>query len=119
MRSEALLAATLVMAPLGAGSANLVVWWENGFHAQEDEAVAEIPAAFEQEGGRQVELVQPTQAAEAGTSHRRLLGAQRQGLPSGTRSRDDLLSQALRDGPSGDEARKVKTSKGERRCNLE
>jgi hypothetical protein len=40
---------TLVMAPLGAWGADLVVWWEKGFYPQEDEAVAEIIAAFEQE----------------------------------------------------------------------
>ena len=51
-----LLPAMLAAAPLGARAANLVLWWENGFHAQEDEAVAEIPAAFEREGGRHVEL---------------------------------------------------------------
>ena len=58
MRSEAvILAATLVMAPLGAGAADLIVWWEKGFSAQEDEAVADIIAAFEQDSGKQVELV--------------------------------------------------------------
>ena len=51
-------AAALVMAPLGAQAADLVVWWEKGFYPQEDEAVAEIIAAFEQESGKQVELVQ-------------------------------------------------------------
>jgi multiple sugar transport system substrate-binding protein len=54
-------AAALVMAPLGAESADLVVWWEKGFYPQEDEAVTEIVAAFEQETGKQVELVQPAQ----------------------------------------------------------
>ena len=49
------------MAPLGARAADLVVWWEDDFHAQEDEAVAEIIAAFEQKTGKQVELVQPAQ----------------------------------------------------------
>ena len=52
-----LAAALIVMAPLGAQAADLVVWWEKGFYAQEDEAVAEIIAAFEQETGKQVELV--------------------------------------------------------------
>ena len=32
------------MAPLGAQAADLVVWWEEGYYAQEDEAVAEIIA---------------------------------------------------------------------------
>ena len=55
------LAAALIMAPLGARAADLVVWWEKGFYAQEDAAVREIVAAFEQKTGKQVELVQPTQ----------------------------------------------------------
>jgi ABC-type glycerol-3-phosphate transport system substrate-binding protein len=50
------LAATLILTPLGARGADLVVWWEQGFYEQEDEAVREIVAAFEQETGKQVEL---------------------------------------------------------------
>ena len=58
MRSRtAVLATMLAMAPLGAHAADLVVWWEEGFYPQEDEAVREIIAAFEQETGKQVELV--------------------------------------------------------------
>jgi multiple sugar transport system substrate-binding protein len=34
-----------------------VVWWEKGYYPQENEAPAEIVAAFEQETGKQVELV--------------------------------------------------------------
>jgi multiple sugar transport system substrate-binding protein len=49
------------MAPLGAQAADLVVWWEKGFYLQKDAAVAEIVAAFEQETGKQVELVLPEQ----------------------------------------------------------
>jgi ABC-type glycerol-3-phosphate transport system substrate-binding protein len=56
------LAIAIVMAPLGARGADLVVWWEKGFYPQADEAVAEIVAAFEQDTGKEVELVQPTQA---------------------------------------------------------
>ncbi len=56
-----ILGAALVMGPLGARAADLVVWWEKGFYPQEDQAVREIIAAFEQETGKQVELVQPTQ----------------------------------------------------------
>jgi multiple sugar transport system substrate-binding protein len=55
------LAAALILAPLSAKAADLVVWWEKGFYPQEDEAVAEVIAAFEQETGKRVELVQPTQ----------------------------------------------------------
>ena len=62
MRARAVvLAAALVLAPFGARGADLVVWWEEGFYAQEDEAVREIIAAFEQETGKEVELLQPTQ----------------------------------------------------------
>ena len=58
MRSRAVvLAAALVLAPLGAQAADLVVWWDEGYYAEEDEAVREIIAAFEQETGKQVELV--------------------------------------------------------------
>jgi multiple sugar transport system substrate-binding protein len=58
MRSRSvLLAAALVLAPLGAQAADLVVWWEKGYYAQEDDAVREIIAAFEQGSGTQVELV--------------------------------------------------------------
>jgi ABC-type glycerol-3-phosphate transport system substrate-binding protein len=49
-------AAALILAPPGARAADLVVWWEEGFYPQEDEAVAEIVAAFGQETGKQVEL---------------------------------------------------------------
>jgi multiple sugar transport system substrate-binding protein len=51
--------AALMIPPLSADAADLVVWWEQGFYPQEDEAVAEIIAAFEQETGKNVELVQP------------------------------------------------------------
>jgi multiple sugar transport system substrate-binding protein len=58
MRSHALvLAAILLLDPLDARAADLVVWWEKGQYAQEDEAVREIMAAFEQKSGKQVELV--------------------------------------------------------------
>jgi multiple sugar transport system substrate-binding protein len=50
-------AATLVVAPLGVQAADLVVWWNEGYTDQEDEALREIVAAFEQETGKRVELV--------------------------------------------------------------
>ena len=53
----ALVLAARVMAPLGVKAADLVVWWEEGQAAEEDEAVRETIAAFEQETGKQVELV--------------------------------------------------------------
>jgi multiple sugar transport system substrate-binding protein len=59
MRKQVIvLGATLLMSPVGAQAADLVVWWEKGFYPQADEAVAEIVAAFEQDSDKQVELVQ-------------------------------------------------------------
>jgi multiple sugar transport system substrate-binding protein len=58
MRGYAIvLALALGLAPPNARSADLVVWWEKGFYPQEDEAVREIVAAFEQKTDTQVELV--------------------------------------------------------------
>ena len=40
MRARAVvLAVAIVLAPLGAQSADLVVWWEQGFNPEEDAAV--------------------------------------------------------------------------------
>jgi multiple sugar transport system substrate-binding protein len=50
------LAAALLFAPLGARGADLTVWWEKGYYLQEDEALHETVAAFEQTSGKQVEL---------------------------------------------------------------
>jgi multiple sugar transport system substrate-binding protein len=55
---RALLVCVLALAPLASKAADLVVWWEEGFYPQADEAVVEIIAAFEQETGKEVELVQ-------------------------------------------------------------
>jgi multiple sugar transport system substrate-binding protein len=54
------------MRPFGALSADFVVWWEEGFYPQADEAVAEIVAAFEHETGKDAELVllKPEEALE-------------------------------------------------------
>jgi maltose-binding protein MalE len=51
-----LAAAALVLAPLGAQAADLVLWWEYGYSPEEDAAVRETIAAFEQETGKQVEV---------------------------------------------------------------
>jgi multiple sugar transport system substrate-binding protein len=56
LRQIIVLVLALGVAPPGAKAADLVVWWEEGYYAQEDEAVREIVAAFEQETGKQVEL---------------------------------------------------------------
>jgi multiple sugar transport system substrate-binding protein len=50
------LAAALILAPLGAKAADLVLSWHKAHHAQEDEALAEVVAAFQQETGKQVEI---------------------------------------------------------------
>ena len=55
------LALALVLTPLGAQAADLVVWWEQGFNPEENAAVREIIAAFEHKTGKQVELDQPSQ----------------------------------------------------------
>ena len=49
--------AAVMLKPLGALSADFVVWWEEGLYPKEDAAVAEVVAAFEQESGKEVELV--------------------------------------------------------------
>ena len=46
-----------MLAPLGARAADLVVWWEEGFSPDEDDAVREMMAAFEHKTGKTVELV--------------------------------------------------------------
>jgi multiple sugar transport system substrate-binding protein len=57
MRAPAVvLAVAIILAPLGARGADLVVWWQKGFSAQEDEALGEVVAAFEQRSGKQVEV---------------------------------------------------------------
>jgi hypothetical protein len=55
---NAVLAAALIISPFGAQGADPMMWWQRGFFAQEDEAIAEVAAAFEQRTGNQVELVQ-------------------------------------------------------------
>lgn len=58
MRSAVLvLAAALVMAPLGARAADLVIWWDKGFYEQEDQAVRDMVAAYERRSGASVELI--------------------------------------------------------------
>ncbi len=58
MRTDCVaLAAMLLLTPLAARAADLVVWWDKGYYAQEDEAVREIVAAFEHASGKQVDFV--------------------------------------------------------------
>jgi multiple sugar transport system substrate-binding protein len=56
-RHAILTAALILVTPLGAKAADLVVWWQQGFYPQEDEALREVITAFEQRSGKQVELV--------------------------------------------------------------
>jgi multiple sugar transport system substrate-binding protein len=56
LRIYAVILVALAMVPLGARAADLVVWWQKGAYAQEDAALTEIIAAFEQGTGKQVEL---------------------------------------------------------------
>jgi multiple sugar transport system substrate-binding protein len=51
-----LLAAALMLAPLAARAADLVVWWEEGFNPAQDQAVQEIVTAFESKTGKKVQL---------------------------------------------------------------
>ena len=46
----------LVMSPLGARAADLLIWWDEGHYAQEHEALEEVLAAFGQESGTQAEI---------------------------------------------------------------
>jgi multiple sugar transport system substrate-binding protein len=55
-RVTVLVALALVLAPPGAKAADLVVWWDKGFTAEEAEGAAEVVDAFEQHSGKQVEL---------------------------------------------------------------
>ena len=58
MRADSVaLAALLLLTPLGARAADLVVFWEKGSYPEEEAAAREIVAAFEQETGKQVEIV--------------------------------------------------------------
>jgi ABC-type glycerol-3-phosphate transport system substrate-binding protein len=53
----ALLAAPLVIGPLDTRAADLTVWWDKGFTAQEAEGAAEVVEAFEQDSGSRVDLI--------------------------------------------------------------
>jgi len=61
-RQPAVLAAMLVMVPVGAQAADLVVWWDLGASPEEAAALKEVTATFEQNSGKQVELVLRDQA---------------------------------------------------------
>jgi multiple sugar transport system substrate-binding protein len=52
-----LLAAALMLVPLGVRAADLVVWWEESFYPEEDQATRELVAAFEAETSKTVALI--------------------------------------------------------------
>jgi multiple sugar transport system substrate-binding protein len=52
-----LLAAALILAPLSARAADLVVWWEKSFDAGGDAALEELVSDFERAAQKEVELV--------------------------------------------------------------
>ena len=60
------LAAAIVLAPLGARAADLVVWWDEGYYAEEDQALREVIAAFEQESGKGGRAGLPSDGGTAG-----------------------------------------------------
>jgi ABC-type glycerol-3-phosphate transport system substrate-binding protein len=51
-----LLAAALMLVPLAARAADLVIWWEESFYPEEDQATRELVATFEAMTGKTVEL---------------------------------------------------------------
>ena len=55
-RQAIIVAMALMMALLSARGADLVVWWDKGYYAQEEAAARDPSAAFEQKTGSQVEL---------------------------------------------------------------
>jgi multiple sugar transport system substrate-binding protein len=52
----AVLLILLTLAARESKAADLVVWWDKPFYAQEDDALREVIAAFEQRSGKRVEL---------------------------------------------------------------
>ena len=98
MRARALvLAVAIAMAPLGAQAADLVVWWEKGFNPEEDAAVRETVAAFEQKTGKQVELVQSTQDEMFGKVQAALAAGQPPDFLFGTNSERWTAQSAYKD----------------------
>jgi ABC-type glycerol-3-phosphate transport system substrate-binding protein len=61
LASAIVFTAALVLTPLGARAADLLVWWEEGYNPEKDAAAREIIAAFEHKTGKRIELVQPAQ----------------------------------------------------------
>jgi multiple sugar transport system substrate-binding protein len=51
------LMAALLVVPAGAWGADLVVWWDEGYYAEEGDAIVEVIDAFEHKSGKKVELI--------------------------------------------------------------
>ena len=100
MRIGALVrAVALSIAPLlGARGADLVVWWEKGWYAQEDEAIREIIAVFEQDTGKQIDLVHYSNAELP----ERIVAALKVGHPPDVAFGFRIEYPTCRDGPSND-----------------
>jgi multiple sugar transport system substrate-binding protein len=56
-RYAIILGALITITSSGAQAADLVLWWEYGYSPEEDAAVRETIAAFEQKTGKQVEVI--------------------------------------------------------------
>jgi hypothetical protein len=83
MRGRAVvLAAAIVMAPLGARGADLMAWWNEGYYAEEDAAIREIIAAFERETGKKVELVFQSTEEPNSTSRKARMRSAGRGCPA-------------------------------------
>jgi ABC-type glycerol-3-phosphate transport system substrate-binding protein len=83
MRRRALvLAALLMLTPLCAHAADLVVWWDQGANPEEAAAIREVIAGFEQKTGKQVELAFYPQADLPDKIAARLTAGQPPDLPS-------------------------------------
>ena len=93
------------LAPLGSKAADLVVWWEEGFYPQEDAAVKEVVAAFEQGSGKQVEPVFLSKEELPDRSWRGWKRVSRPTSPSGSAPRH--LGMGLRRSASGPVGRSV------------
>jgi hypothetical protein len=58
MRKQAIVLPTALASAARGRAAELTVWWDKGFYAQEDEAIAEVIAVFERKTGKRAKLAQ-------------------------------------------------------------
>jgi multiple sugar transport system substrate-binding protein len=52
----ALVASALVITPIGAGAADLTIWWSKGYYPSEDEGLRRVVAGFEDETSTKVDV---------------------------------------------------------------